>query len=1073
MRPLLFAALLFVALPLAAQESDGWDVSAGHGPTRTVSFETSEGTWMSVDVSPDGQTLVFDLLGDLYTLPLAGGEATRITSGPAYDVQPRWSPDGSRISFTSDRAGGDNVWTVAPDGSDAEQITDESFRLLNNAVWTPDGDYLIARKHFTATRSLGAGEMWMYHRTGGSGLQLTERPNDQQDAGEPAVSPDGRYVYYSQDVTPGPTFEYNKDPNAGIYAIRRLDRQTGDIETVVGGAGGAARPEVSPDGRQLAFVRRVRNESVLFLYDLETGAQTPLWDGLSPDQQETWAVFGVYPGFDWTPDGRAIVIWAQGTLWRVDVETGTPAPIPFSAEVEQTVTDAARFPVEVAPETFDVRMITDAISASEGDLLVFHAAGYLWRKAMPDGTPGRLTSQTTHFEYDPALSPDGDWVAYTTWDDETGGAVRLMRIDGSASRTLTTERGHYAAPQFSPDGQRVVFQRTGGNSLRGPLHGLRDGIYVAELAAGAEPELVIDRGREPRFTPDGERITFLNGGGLSKQFRSVDLDGSDERTHFTLQYPTDVVPSPDGEWVAFTEAFNVYVAPFAMAGDAYDLNKDTKAVPVRRLSRDAGTSLHWANDSEVRWLIGPEVYTRGLSEAFAFVDGAPDDLPVPDSVGVDVGLALPFDAPESVVALEGGRVITMNGDEVIENGTVVIEGNRIVAVGPSGSVTVPASARRLDVSGHTLMPGIVDVHAHAGHFNSAPFPRALWPYYANLAYGVTTAHDPSATTESVFTLAEMVKAGTIVGPRIFSTGTILYGADGDFRATVNSFDDALSHLRRMKAVGAISVKSYNQPRRDQRQQILKAARDLEMMVVPEGGSTFFHNINQILDGHTGIEHAVPVAPLYRDVLELWSATEVGYTPTLVVGYGGLWGENYWYAKTNVWEDARLLTFTPRGLVDGLSRRRTLAPDDEYWHVTLAESAKALTDLGVDVQLGAHGQMQGLAAHWELWMFGQGGMTNHEALRAATLNGARYVGLDGDLGSLEPGKLADLLVLSEDPLEDLRNSREIRYVMANGRLYDAATMDQVLPVPQERPRFWFEREGATDSGVWQGWTHSHD
>ncbi len=312
------------------------------------------------------------------------------------------------------------------------------------------------------------------------------------------------------------------------------------------------------------------------------------------------------------------------------------------------------------------------------------------------------------------------------------------------------------------------------------------------------------------------------------------------------------------------------------------------------------------------------------------------------------------------------------------------------------------------------MPGLVDVHAHAGHFSSGAVPQTVWQYYANLAYGVTTAHDPSATTETVFTMAEMVKSGDLVGPRIFSTGTILYGADGDFRATVNSLDDAYSHIRRMKAAGAISVKSYNQPRRDQRQQILVAARDLGMMVVPEGGSTFYHNMNMVIDGHTGIEHAVPVAPLHRDVTELWSATQVGYTPTLVVGYGGLWGENYWYAKTNVWEDDRLLTFTPRTLVDAVSRRRTLVPDDEYWHITLAEQTKTLTDLGVDVQLGAHGQMQGLAAHWELQMFGQGGMTPLEALRASTLNGAAYLGLDGDIGSIEPGKLADLIVLSATP-----------------------------------------------------------
>ncbi|GAB5534008.1 MAG: amidohydrolase family protein [Rubricoccaceae bacterium] len=1073
MRCLLALAVLCLALPASAQDdsaddSKGWDVTAAHGPTETVAFTTTEGTWMSLDVSPDGQTIVFDLLGDLYTLPIGGGTATRITSGPAYDVQPRFSPDGAHLSFTSDRAGGDNIWIANADGTDPEQVTDESFRLLNNAVWTPDGDYLIARKHFTSTRSLGAGEMWMYHRSGGAGLQLTERPNDQQDAGEPEVSPDGRYVYFSQDVSPGPTFQYNKDPNSGIYAIKRLDRETGEIETVVRGAGGAARPQISPDGRQLAFIRRVRTETVLFLYDLDTGAQTPLWDGLTHDQQEAWAVFGVYPNFDWLPDGSGLVITAQGGFWRVDAETGDASSIPFTAEVEQTITEAVRFLVDVAPETFTAQMIRDVATSPDGNQLVFHAVGYLWGKEMPNGTPRRLTTQTDHFEYDPAFSPDGELIAYTTWSDEDGGAVRTFDLVSGETVTLTGERGHYASPQYSPDGMMVVYEKLGGSSLRGTLYGLQSGLYTVPATPG-ESTLIIDRGRSPRFTPDGERITFLNGGGLSKTFRSIDLDGSDERTHFTLKYPTTVVPSPDGKWVAFNEAFNVYVAPFAMTGGDYDLNKDTKAIPVSRLSRDAGTDLHWTSDRQLRWMIGPEVYTRDLSDAFAFVDGAPDELPKPDSTGVPIGLELAFDQPDSAVALVGGRVITMNGEEVIENGTIVVEGNRITAIGPSGSVDVPGDARRIDVTGHTLMPGLVDVHAHAAHFGSGPLPQANWAYYANLAFGVTTAHDPSATTETVFSLAELVKAGEVVGPRIFSTGTILYGADGDFRATVNSLDDARSHVRRMKAVGAISVKSYNQPRREQRQQVLVAAREMEMMVVPEGGSTFHTNINQVMDGHTGVEHNIPVAPLYNDVLSLWGATDVGYTPTLVVGYGGLSGEYYFYANDNVWEDDRLLTFVPRGTVDARSRRRVIAPDDDYYHIETATAAAALQDRGVGVNIGGHGQMQGLAAHWELWMFGQGGMTNHEALRAATLDGARYVGLDGDIGSLEVGKLADLLVLSENPLDDLRNSREIRYVMANGRLYDASSMDQIAPTAEERPMLWFEREGASDAEVWQS-TH---
>ncbi len=1049
----------------AATVSEGWDVSAAHGPTHTVRFTTTEGTWMNLDVSPDGRTIAFDLLGDLYLLPIEGGTARRLTSGPAFDVQPRFSPDGSRISFTSDRSGGDNIWTMAANGTDPQQVTDENFRLLNNAVWTPDGEYLVARKHFTSSRSLGAGEMWLYHRSGGAGLRLTERRNDQQDAGEPALSPDGRYVYFSEDLTPGPTFEYNKDPNAGIYAIRRLDRETGDLETILGGPGGAVRPQPSPDGRHVAFVRRVRDETALFLYDTETGAETPLTAGLSRDQQETWAIFGVYPNYAWTPDGESIVYWANGGLHRIDVASREVADIPFTADVDLTVTEAVRSPHEVAPDRFEVKMIRDAATSPDGETLVFSALGHLWAKDLPDGTPRRLTRDDNRFEYDPAFSPDGRQIVYTTWSDEAYGEVRVLDLRSRQARVVSRRPGHYSTPRFSPDGSQIVVQRGGGNGLRGGLYSLETGIYVLD-ADGSDWRLVTESGRDPRFDADGDRVYFLTGGGLAKQFRSIDLDGSDERTHFTLEYATDVVPSPDGRYVAFVEAFNVYVAPFPLAGGAIALTKDTKAVPVTRLSRDAGSDMHWTDANTLRWLIGPEVFTRSLDEAFAFRPDAPDELPAPDSTGTPIGLVADFDTPDGAIAFVGARIITVEGDEVIEDGTLVVRGNRIEAVGPRAVVDVPADAEVFDVSGATIMPGLVDVHAHAGHFGTGALPQANWNYYANLAFGVTTMHDPSASTEMVFSLSELVKAGEIVGPRVFSTGSILYGADGDIRVQINSLDDARSHLRRLKAVGAFSVKSYNQPRRDQRQQILQAARELDMLVVPEGGSTFFHNVNMVVDGHTGIEHAIPIAPLYNDVLTLWGSTDVGYTPTLIVGYGGLWGENYWYAQSNVWENERLLRFTPRGVVDARSRRRTLAPDTEWWHLALAAAVKDLADRGVEVHLGAHGQLQGLGAQWELWMLGQGGMTPLEAIRAATLEGATYLGMDADIGTLAPGKLADLLVLDGNPLDDLRETQNIRYTVANGRLYDAATMDQVWPARVERPAFWFEQEGASDAVLWQ-------
>jgi imidazolonepropionase-like amidohydrolase/Tol biopolymer transport system component len=1048
------------------KKSKDWDVTAAHGPTKNVEFTTDEGTWMNIDVSPDVREIAIDLLGDIYIMPITGGEAKLLSGGPAFEVQPRFSPDGKKISFTSDRAGGDNVWIMNRDGSNPRAVTKEDFRLLNNAVWTPDGNYLIARKHFTSERSLGAGEMWLYHISGGEGLQLTKRKNDQQDVGEPCVSADGRYVYFSEDMSPGGFFQYNKDPNGQIYVIRRLDRETGKLINYITGAGGAVRPQTSPDGKYLAFVRRVRLKSVLYLHDLATGEEWPLYDKLSKDQQETWATFGVYPNYAWTPDSKNIVIWAQGKIWKIEVATKNVTPIPFTVQIKQTITEALHFPQQAIADSFEVKMIRDAVTSPDGKWLVFGATGFLWKKQLPGGKPQRLTSNN-HLEFFPSFSPDGQWLVYTTWSDTALGAIYKVKLDGKNPQKLTRRKGYYITPSFSSDGKKIVYARDNGNSLLGFAHGLQPGLYWMS-ADGGEENFIRDDGAAPRFNRKGDRIFFLAGGGLIKTYKSVRLDGGDERTHFNLKYVNNLVPSPDEKWVAFTELFNAYIAPLPQTGGMVELNKDTKAIPVKKVSRDAGDYLHWSGDSQkLHWTIGPEYFTRELRNSFKFVESAPDSISGPDTVGVRIGLKLKTDVPIGKLALTGARIITMRGDEVIENGTIIIDGNRIIAIGKSEAVAVPADAKRIDVQGKTIMPGILDSHAHGGHFIAGLLPQQSWSYFVNLAYGVTTMHDPSANTETVFTLSEMVAAGLMTGPRVFSTGTILYGADGDFKAVINNLDDARSHLRRMKAVGAFSVKSYNQPRRNQRQQVLQAARELNMLVVPEGGSFFYHNLSMVMDGHTGVEHSIPVAPVYKDVSSLWSNTKTAYTPTLIVGYGGIWGENYWYQKTNVWEKSRLLNFTPRPIIDGRARRRIMIPDDDFGHIENAHAAKALADAGVKVNLGAHGQLQGLGAHWEMWMFVQGGMTPLEAIRAATINGAEYIGMEKDLGSLEAGKLADLIIMDKNPLENIQNSESILMVMKNGRLYDAESMNEIGNYSRSRLPFYWENSKTSEAFIWKG------
>lgn len=1065
--------LLTLTTTLFAQKEDKWDVNnpPGDWNFKEVSFNTNEGTWMNLDVSPDGSQIVFDLLGDIYIMSSSGGDAKALRTGLAFEIQPRFSPDGKQISFTSDAGGGDNIWIMNVDGSDAKQITKENFRLLNNAVWTPDGDYIIARKHFTSQRSLGAGEMWMYHKTGGSGIKLTTRKNDQQDVNEPCISPDGQYLYYSEDMYPGGSFQYNKDPNKQIYAIKRYDLESGETENIAGGPGGAARPQISPNGRYLAYVKRVRELTVLYIQDLETGEERPVFDALNKDQQEAWAIFGVYTNFNWMPDNENVVIWYGGKIHKININDYSIVEVPFSADVNIRIAKALEFDNPAAPESFNPKVIRQAVTSPDEKTIVFNAVGYLWKKTLPNGKPQRLT-KGTDFEFEPSFSSDGAHLLYVTWNDEEMGAIHSLNLKNGKSVKLTKEKGIYRQPTFSSDGSKILYRKEGGNSDQGYAFTKDPGIYYMNHDGSKVKEVGVN-GDYPTFSKDGKRIYFQSGGtyfgSLTKEFKSVDLNGKDLQVHIKSKYANRIVPSPDNNWVMFSLLHKVYLAPFPQTGHTLDLDNNTKAIPVSQVARDAGINLHWSADNKkVHWVLGNRYFTNDIKDRFTFLPGSPDSIPPMDTVGIDVGLNVKTDKPKGAIALVGARIITVNNDNMVyENGTVIVRENKIEAVGPSDKIKVPADAKIYDMKGKTIMPGMVDVHAHIGAFRYGLTTQKHWPFYANLAFGVTTAHDPSANTETVFALSELQRSGEMVGPRLFSTGFILYGADGDFKAVVNNLDDARSAIRRTKAFGALSVKSYNQPRRDQRQQVIQAAREQGIFVVPEGGSTFYHNMTMIMDGHTGIEHNIPVAPVYKDILTLWGKSNTGYTPTLIVNYGGVNAEYYWYQHTNVWEDQKLLKYYPRQIVDSRSRHRTMIPDEEYQngHILTSKSCKALSDAGVKVNLGAHGQLQGLGAHWELWSLQQGGMTNMEAIRAATMNGADYIGMSKDIGSLEVGKLADLIVLEKNPLTDIRNSNSVRFTMVNGRMYDTESMNEMGNEPSERGLFYWEQANYNASFPW--------
>ncbi|MDB5696592.1 MAG: TolB protein [Sphingomonas bacterium] len=1045
----------------AAAKPPKWDVSAPRGlRTREVRIDVDEGSWINVDVSPDGRTLAFDLLGDIYTMPIAGGTPRRVAEGLAFEHQPRFSPDGRRIAFTSDRGGGDNIWVMNADGGDKRQVTKEEFRLLNQPSWSPDGRFIAAKKHFTTGRSLGTGEVWLYHVSGGGGVQLVKRASEQlqKELGEPIFAADGKSIFYTRNVSPGPIFEYAQHSRTSLFEIERYQLDTGEVDTAVSGLGGSVRPTPSRDGKRIAFVRREDNQTSLWVRDMASGVERVVYDKLDRDVQETWAITGVYPNMAWTADNRAIIFWAGGKLRRVDADGGGGAVIPFRVADTRVMIDAIHPAVEVAPDRVVTKMPRWASVSPDGRQVVFETLGKLWVKPVAGGAARRLT-RGDEMELWPSWSRDGRQVVFVGWTDAGLGQVKLVAAGGGTARNVTTIAGHYRRPRLSPDGRTVVFEQNGGGELTAARGNPGTGAYRI-AATGGLPVRIAKDGSDPQFGADNDRVFLTRTEKDKRQLVSTDLNGGDPRVHAAGELVNEYQVSPRGDHIAFRQNYAAFVMPLLPGKQAVEVDRKSGPLPVTRVSADGADFLHWSGDgARVGWSMGPTLYSADTAALFA-AGPQPEDAPKfagPRS-GVSLSMDVPAARPTGTVALTGARVVTMARADggIIDDATILIRGDRIVAVGPRATVSVPAGATVVDLAGKFIIPGLVDAHAHGPQGEDELIPQQNWDAMANLAFGTTTVHDPSSRAAEIFPAAEMQRAGLRLQPRTFSTGEIIYGAKAaGVYADIGSYDDALAVVRRLKAQGASSVKNYNQPRREQRQMVVAAAQAEGMHVVPEGGSLYTMDVSLIQDGNSTVEHNVPLEVFYADLVQLWTQSKTNYTPTLVVTYGGPAGDPYWRSRSDIWKHPLLSRHAPPAVLAAQNARRETAPEGDYVDDESAREAKKLADKGVQVSIGAHGQQAGLGAHWEMWSFARGGWSPVEALRAGTIMPATSLGYARDIGSLEAGKLADLVVLDADPTVDIRNTEKVARVMLGGRLYDAATLNEVATGTSRRLPYWWE------------------
>lgn len=1070
---LVSAAILPLSICAANAQPAGppatWDVANTGQPYRNVSFSTTEGTWMSLDVSPDGKWIVFDLLGDIYRMPSSGGEAMAIQSGPAMQYVPRFSPDGRRIAFISDDTGNNNIWIANADGSAAQAVTHDDANLLMGPDWSPMGDAIAATRINSAYPNRWASQILIFPLDGksqsGSGRVVVDTPANRRDVIEPRFSPDGRWIYYTERLN-SPNIYI--DGNHTNYAIRRREIGTGKIEDVAAGYGGALAGQVSRDGKTLAFVRRVMAKTVLFKLDLASGEQTAVYDALDRDLQASYEIQGNYfPQFSWFPDNRHVAIWGRGKIFKVDMETGSAAEIPFRVETHHRITDPVRFRQDLEPAQFTVRAIRHLAPLSGDGPLIFSGLGQLWRKT-GNAAPVKF-SPGDAFSFDPRVSGDEKSVAYVEWSDQLGSTLKLASSDGRNARIVTTSPGVIRQPSLVPDGKTMVFRIQDPDVNMGGARA-KPGIYVVPVAGGV-PRLVAAGSGAPIFSPDGQRIYFLktdrSGDSPAQALWSVNLQGFDAREHARARDAdtTDLTISPDLRWIAFKDRQQVHVLRYVETGRPLIVSAASKEAEVRALSDKGGFALAWSPDSrKLYWSVGPELYRHD-------VGGAGDAKPAPYGTA---GLTARSDVPAGTIAFTNARIITMNGDEMIEKGTIVVAGNRVSAIGPVGTVAIPAGAKIVDAASKTIMPGIIDAHGHIDCcWHTGAAPKLKPPLYASLAFGVTTVFDPYPNELTSYENSETTLAGVSIGPRWIGTGAAVWGRP---RQASNAYEPLDSYgqvekiMERKTALGGRIVKSYRIPSRRGRQMLVKAGREGGLMVDGEGESHFYNNISMILDGHTNLEHNLPVQTYYDDLVQLMAAAKVHNTPTLVVTFGELMGENYMYQTTQSWKDPKIRTFvqevssgysplgTPYGAPPYARGTTTIQAADEIYDIgfrAVARSTKKLDDAGVVINAGSHGEVPGLSQHWEMQLLTEGGMSNARVLRTGTINVAKTLGIDDQVGSLEVGKLADLIVLDKNPLEDIRNTNSVRYTMVNGRLYDSATMNEIGNYDRPRPKFYWE------------------
>ena len=968
---------------------------------RTLEFETNEVTQPAITVAPDGDALVFNLLGHLYRLPASGGSTTQLTFGPYYDSEPAFSPDGSRIAFVSNRDDGSdgNLFVLDVASGKISQLTHE-FQV-GMPAWSADGKtiaYLsyLRREEYPAGEAPGftggGREMSTPHLISSQG-GASERLGDARAYGAIFFLPDRRVLWSVTEQAPG------QPPTTAIEA-RTSEGVVSKVASVPGQFGRAAA--MTADGTGLDYIAGGNLHRLTFA------------NGSS-------SVIGNYPGgqarLTVARDGKALYAASEAKLWRVALPGGEREPLTWQTHVKMEVAEPlVKKWTPPAESPFAPRSVLTPVLSPDGSRMIFMAAGLLWEQSMSGGQARKLFDDPA-FQQDPAFSPDGRQVAYIA-DDRGKRQLRVYDFGSKQTRTLVSLPGASwpLFPSWSADGKSIVFQRT--DQISDPYRFIR-----INAGGGDQVELARTTGSwtgRPNLSADGKNLYFTARINTVSKYANVfrlalDRQGAEPEAITDLgRHAHDALVSPDGKWLAFRRNTEILIArmePRVLHDQDF-----------KQFSAEGGRSFEFTPDSSaIVYSEGRKVWRKPV------VGGAATEIPVRL-------MLTPAVAPPLLISHV--RVLDAMTGKFSEDESMLIEKGRIRWAGAEAGRRIPADVARLDGGGRFAVPGLADSHVHTAWSNEQITEDSL------IAYGVTSVRDTGSRIDLMNALKDRGDSTLLPVPRYFASGDIFEGLMplwGDAFMEITTKDEAREYVRMWKSLGADFIKLYASLPWYLKSAAAEEAHRIGMPTVGHGLS-IEEVTRSIILGFATLEHD---GPTNDDRLKLQAASGVKWDPTRTVSFG--YGGEREKIENPATLDAKFRTFIPEDAIQAShrgGRRPATDADRAAWKNSLTPLLKA-NQMGVKLLDGTDALMTsiffGPSVHWELEFFSDADIRPSDLLRIATIGNAETVGASADLGTLEAGKLGDVVLLNSNPLEDIRNTMKIWRIVKAGQVFDPTRM----------------------------------